>query len=92
MTANEKDDSLQSSIAAPRHQGAARELDERRRTALNQVDEADFSYVKLDRFLDILSVLTLSSIAGSMSKSVVSQALASSPMREWCKSTLFTIY
>jgi len=42
-THNEKDDSLQSSVAPTRAQGAARELDERRRNALNQVDEADFS-------------------------------------------------
>jgi hypothetical protein len=41
-TTNEKDDSLQSSVAAQRP-GAARELDERRRDALNQVDNADFS-------------------------------------------------
>lgn len=42
-TTNEKDDSLQSSVAAQRP-GAARELDERRRDALNQVDNADFSW------------------------------------------------
>lgn len=41
-TSNEKDGSLQSSIAAPR-QNAARELDERRRAALSQVDNASFS-------------------------------------------------
>jgi len=39
---NEKDGSLQSSIAAPRLI-AARELDERRRAALAQVDNAEFS-------------------------------------------------
>jgi hypothetical protein len=42
---NEKDGSLQSSVAAPvtRVPGAARELDERRRAALSQVDNAAFS-------------------------------------------------
>jgi hypothetical protein len=42
---NEKDGSLQSSIAAarPTAAGAARELDERRRAALSQVDNASFS-------------------------------------------------
>lgn len=39
---NEKDGSLQSSVAVP-HRSAARELDERRRAALSQVDNAEFS-------------------------------------------------
>jgi hypothetical protein len=39
---NEKDGSLESSVAA-RRPGAARELDERRRAALAQVDNAVFS-------------------------------------------------
>jgi hypothetical protein len=40
---NEKDSSLQSSDAAPRVRGAARELNEERRAALSQVDNAVFS-------------------------------------------------
>lgn len=47
---NEKDGSLQSSVAAQRP-NAVRELDERRRAALSQVDNASFSSVKLHRFL-----------------------------------------
>ena len=44
MATNEKDDSLQSSVAPTRAApGAARELDERRRAALSQVDNAAFS-------------------------------------------------
>jgi hypothetical protein len=43
---NEKDGSLGSSVGAPRP-NAARDLDERRRAALSQVDNAAFSSVKL---------------------------------------------
>lgn len=59
-TSNEKDGSLGSSIAAPRPH-VARELDEKRRAALSQVDNAQFSSVKLHISLfDIVLTLTLS--------------------------------
>jgi hypothetical protein len=47
---NEKDGSLGSSVAAPRP-NPARDLDERRRAALAEVDNASFSSVKLHRFI-----------------------------------------
>ena len=43
MATNEKDGSLGSSVAAAQRPLAARELDERRRAALAQVDDAAFS-------------------------------------------------
>jgi hypothetical protein len=47
---DEKDGSLGSSDARP-HVAAARDLDERRRAALAQVDDAAFSSVKFSSFL-----------------------------------------
>lgn len=79
---NEKEvGSLQSS--ANQYNIAARNLDERRRNALAQIDNATFSSV-LSIFAAIFSLVLISHFAvGSISKSSVSLALASLPMRKW---------
>jgi hypothetical protein len=54
---NEKDGSLGSSDVARPHVGAARELDERRRAALSQVDNAAFSSVMISFFFPLDSLM-----------------------------------
>src|ERR1700677_2745064 len=59
-------------------------LDERRRAALADVDNAKLSYVS---YSVLLHHLTAGNTVGSTSKSVSSQVSASSRMRECIKST-----
>jgi hypothetical protein len=80
---NEKEvGSLQSS-ANQQGYNAARELDQRRKNALAQIDDATFSLV-LFFFSAIFSLVLTSHFAvGSISKLSALQVLASLPMRKW---------
>jgi hypothetical protein len=80
---NEKEvGSLQSS-ANQQGYNAGRELDQRRRNALTQIDEATFS-LALFFFSAIFSLVLTSHFAvGSISKLSVLLALAFLPMRKW---------
>lgn len=79
---NEKEvGSLQSSANQP-HIGA-RNLDERRRNALAQIDNATFSLVIIYFSRYFYVMLSSHSAVGSISKSSVSLALASLLMRKW---------
>lgn len=82
---NEKDASLQSSVAGAGGQThAARNLDERRRSALAHIDNASFSSVKKKKtsLLHFDGSCLLSFLAGSTLRFVPLLVLGSSPMRE----------
>jgi hypothetical protein len=89
---NEKDvGSLQSSVNQQNARlGAARVLDERRRAALSQIDNASFSLVLFDPISFL--VLTSHFAVGSISRLSVSLVLASSPMRKWCEGHYLIVY
>ena len=80
---NEKElRSPQSSVNQHHRGGTVLHLDERRKSALANIDNASFSLVLLFSFLSSSLVLTSHLTVGSMSKSSVSLALASLPMRK----------
>ena len=77
------EDTSSHGLLEPNQRTAAYTLDEKRREALREVDEANFSLVFSNQNL---SPLTFRSAGGSTSKLPSSQVLASSPMRMSFKS------